>query len=724
MIYSITITGSTEKILYMPGDKDYAVTGAVLYSALNDAGYLEFVVPPSNPQYEEIFERKTKVTLYGDDAPIWYGFVLESTQNMQKEKKVYCVGELSYLNDTIQPQAKYQHKTPLQLFTTYLAQHNAQSSEQFEVGVVTVEDPNDDVYRFTNQESTLTALREDLCKSLEGYLRIRHVGAHRYLDLVKLEDYGRDNEQVIEFGYNLLDYSKNITAADIATACLPRGARLETSPIEGLDAYVDIKSVNDGVDFVQDDTAVAEFGTIKKVVTWDNVTTPTELKAKAIQWLATNQFATMKLSLKAVDMNLFNKDIESFEVGDMVNAKAQPYGMDAWFPVQEKTVHLQDPTQTVIELANSKQLSYTQQQSNISAGIQKDIPQMSSFLDLAKLNAQHIIDLATEGNVYLVKDADGRPVELRIMDAPTEEQATKMWKWNLNGWYSSVRDTTSDQWTTTLAAVLGGGLIADMITAGALKLGGADDRTILEIYNAQNALIGTWNKDGLVTTSSVTFLASNYSQADRTRVQQIIGGQISPTQADYDKYDFCKRGRISSLDYTYITQMLSHGNMTLTWKVYVSPSERSGALRVWQQTKYADGTTNEKVVLRAGAGNVGMDSDAIWTSGGGAITCVSLTQTSRAEKKENISLLQSALDKVLETEIYEYDLKDEVEGCRKKHYGAIIGDGYSCADEIISFDEQGIDNYSMTSILWRSVQELALEMKDLKKSQKEGGSYV
>ena len=700
MIYSITITNATEKVLYMPGDKDYAVTGAVLYSALNDAGYLEFMVPPSNPLYGEIYERKTKVTLYGDNAPIWYGFVLESTDNMQMEHKVYCVGELSYLKDTIQPQAKYQHKTPLQLFTTYLAQHNAQSSEQFEVGVVTVTDPNDDVYRFTNQESTLTALREDLCKSLEGYLRIRRENGHRYLDLVKLEDYGHDNEQVIEFGYNLLDYSKNVTAADIATACLPRGARLETSPIEGLDAYVDIKSVNDGVDFVQDDTAVAEFGMIKKVVTWDNVTTPTELKAKAIQWLATNQFATMKLSLKAVDMNLFNKDIESFEVGDMVNAKAQPYGMDAWFPVQEKTVHLQDPTQTVIELANSKQLSYTQQQSNISAGIQKDIPQMSSFLDLAKLNAQHIIDLATEGNVYLVKDADGRPVELRIMDAPTEEQATKMWKWNLNGWYSSIRNTTSDQWTTTLAAVLGGGIVADMITTGTLNLGGSNDETILKIYNAQNQLIGQWNKDG------IEISQGSIHDANNKMIIDVSSGTIVATDTGG-----AANGRFYALrsDDSGFSNMGSDGFFTYRGSNYtwVFPN---------QVTAHYGSNNVEINANGLGTGSAGLTVDmatggyCIKTYGKNNIAYSGAWQTSSARKyKKNIKKYEgNALEKINEIEVVSFNYKtDENNEIR---IGFIADD----TDAIFATENHDtMDLNNCIGMLLKSVQELAAKVDEL-----------
>ena len=147
--------------------------------------------------------------------------------------------QLAFLFDSIQPQAKHQDQTPIQFFTSLLNQHNAQVEEKkrFQVGVVTVTDPNDSIYRFTNREDTLTCLREKLCESLSGYLRVRKVDGVRYLDLVKLQDYGATCEQPIEFGENLLDYACNTSGVELVTAIIPLGARLDESPIEGLDAY-------------------------------------------------------------------------------------------------------------------------------------------------------------------------------------------------------------------------------------------------------------------------------------------------------------------------------------------------------------------------------------------------------------------------------------------------------------------------------------------------------
>ena len=172
---------------------------------------------------------------------------------------------------------------------------------------------------------------------------MRKADGKRYLDLVTLQDYGTTCEQPIEFGENLLDYACNASGADIVTAVIPLGTRLDKSPVEGLDAYLDIKDVNNGVDYVYLPAAVEKFGWIKKVVHWDDVTVPSNLKKKAEDWLKENQYELLTLEVNALDLSMMDSDIDSFDLGDSVNALAEPYGMDAWFPVQKMTTYLQEP---------------------------------------------------------------------------------------------------------------------------------------------------------------------------------------------------------------------------------------------------------------------------------------------------------------------------------------------------------------------------------------------
>ena len=332
-MYQVLIDG---RDLYYPGDEEYSVVDAVAKLQLNDSGTFECGVPVQNPEYKNLKNRISMLQVLKNGKEIFYGEVREAERDFYGTKQVYAVGELAFLFDSIQPQAKFQDKTARQLLEIWLNEHNSQVEDRkkFYVGMVTVHDSNDSLYRFTNRETTLDCIREKLCEKLNGYLRIRKANGKRYLDLVTLEEYGKICGQPIEFGENLLDYAENVSASDLYTCVIPKGARLEKSPIEGLEAYVDITSVNGGKDYLYSADAVAVYGWNRCVVSFDDVTEPANLKKKGEKWLKDNQYETMTLTLAAADMSLLEVDLESFELGDSIPVYSRPHGMDRTFPVQ------------------------------------------------------------------------------------------------------------------------------------------------------------------------------------------------------------------------------------------------------------------------------------------------------------------------------------------------------------------------------------------------------
>lgn len=459
MIYEVLLDGKT---LYYQNDKQAVICDAKLTQALNDAGTFEFTVPCTNPLYRDIENRVSMVQVLKDGNEIFYGQVRECSEGLDGEKDVKCVGELAFLYDSIQPQAKYQGQTPLQFFSKLLTIHNSQveKEKRFEVGAVTVKDSNDSIYRFTNREDTLTDLRDKLCDRLSGYLRIRKVDGTRYLDLVTLEDYGKVCAQPIQFGYNLLDFTCGTSGTDIATAVIPLGARLDQSVIEGLDAYTTIESVNSGKDYVFIQSAVDHFGWIRKVVNWEDVTEPVNLKKKAEEWLKSNQYETMTLELTAVDMSMLNADLDTYEVGDMVRTLADPFGMDTRFPLQKKTTYLQSPEKNTVVLSNTLKKTYTQQVASSVKTLEQSLPQEKSMLQAAKDNATALITSAMGGYVYKTTS------ELFIMDTNDPKTAKKVWRWNLNGLgYSS----SGIDGPYGLAMTMDGSIVADFITTGVLN---------------------------------------------------------------------------------------------------------------------------------------------------------------------------------------------------------------------------------------------------------------
>lgn len=107
---------------------------------------------------------------------------------------------------------------------------------------------------------------------------------------------------------------------------------------------------------------------------------------------------------------------------------------------------------------------------------------------------------------------------------------------------------------------------------------------------------------------------------------------------------------------------------------------------------------------------------------GMGIKTPTLTQTSLAESKKNFEKLQdNALETIKNIDIYKYNLKSE-KNTDKKHIGFVIGDNYNYSKEVTSIDNQGVDNYSFTSLCCKAIQELSQQVEELKrKLEKKGG---
>lgn len=103
----------------------------------------------------------------------------------------------------------------------------------------------------------------------------------------------------------------------------------------------------------------------------------------------------------------------------------------------------------------------------------------------------------------------------------------------------------------------------------------------------------------------------------------------------------------------------------------------------------------------------------------GSITCISLTQTSQEKNKKNFEKLQDkALETIKQIDIYKYNLKNEKD-TDKKHIGFVIGDNFKYSKEVTSLDNQGVDNYSFTSLCCKAIQELTQKVEELENKLKE-----
>lgn len=460
--------------LYDLRDEDLVLISPTVKIGENTAGSFEFSILPKHPHYEEVNELTSVITAYDGDEEIFCGRVVEITKDLYNRKKVICEGELAYFNDSIQRPAKYQGLTVRGYLETLVNIHNQQVKNQgidktFKVGAVTVQDKNDYVYKYTNWESTLEVIKTDLLNTYGGYLRIRKENGVRYIDY--LADYPNTNTQVIEFGSNLLDFTHDMVASDIVTAVIPLGARLEdVTEVEGLDAYLTIKDVNGGVDYVYSQEAVKSYGWIFKTVKWDDVHVADNLLRKGKEYLSDIQFAQITLTVSAVDLHMLHVDMERIKVLDEIRVTSSPNGLDRFFPVSEMTIYLDKPSNNKLTLGTSysKTSLSTKTESNMTSIKDKidSLPNKSEILEEARENASQLIHSATNGHVVTTAD------EQLIMDTADKKTARKLWRWNLNGLgYSKTGyNGTYDTAITMDGQIVGERLVGGSVTADKLSV--------------------------------------------------------------------------------------------------------------------------------------------------------------------------------------------------------------------------------------------------------------
>jgi len=327
---------------------DYRVLGLKTHPVLNKGGTAEIVLPPNHPKYNDFDSFKTLVTIYRDGKLKFRGRALYPTDDFLNRRKITCEGEKCFLRDAIMRPYLYQD-SPANIFTAAITEYNSQvdSWKQFVVGTITVTDANDYIRMESDTAKTMLDFGDALIDRCGGYIVFTtNAAGARVINWYASLSYR--SSQTIRFGENLLDFTRSDANTSLATRIIPYGAKLDDG------SRLTIKSVNGGLDYIQDDEAVALRGIIATSVTWDDVTVAANLLTKARQYLATSKLMITSLQLSAADLSLMDKTVDSFEVGDNIQVISKPHSVNDWFLLTEKNEDLLDPAQGSISLGKDK----------------------------------------------------------------------------------------------------------------------------------------------------------------------------------------------------------------------------------------------------------------------------------------------------------------------------------------------------------------------------------
>ena len=238
----------------------YAVISPTLKMADSAAGSLEMTLPPVNRAYEELKRMKSQIVVKRYDEDIWEGRIVEDTYDFQNNRKVYCEGALAYFNDTCQPQREYSQTTLTNFLQSVIDIHNSKvpdnrkiyfDYQNVEGGVLE--------YRATQYQKTMEVLNS-VCTDYDCHMKltIKKVQTDSSTNPETGETtpiYERrrlisffkgvigSSPQTVEFGKNLLDYTKNFDMSNLATVVLPLGAVKERANNSGIGDAIDLTKV-------------------------------------------------------------------------------------------------------------------------------------------------------------------------------------------------------------------------------------------------------------------------------------------------------------------------------------------------------------------------------------------------------------------------------------------------------------------------------------------------
>ena len=260
-----------------------------MINAENRASTLTFKLFPNSEIIDKLERFITKIFVFDDGIEVFDGYVVDISDSMSNSGefayKVSCLSVLDYLNSIstgkwefhphsyIPEESDEEQLDPFEIFENMtikntlqmvLDKYNSDATDDKKIflGNVTVED---DVYIQSNRSKILNFIQELAIKK-EAFIDIRKADNKYYLDFLK--DVAKD-ENEIKLGINMTSISRTSNLENIVTRIIPIGA-------DGLT----IKSVNNGLEYVQDDELISKYGVNDKIVKWDDVTVAENLKIK------------------------------------------------------------------------------------------------------------------------------------------------------------------------------------------------------------------------------------------------------------------------------------------------------------------------------------------------------------------------------------------------------------------------------------------------------------
>lgn len=320
-MYRITATNpnGTSYVIYDPvGVGALPVLAPRNTEELNEAGSLEFSLLVGHPAFGHLNSVETYITATLDGNELFYGRIISAEPSPLGGQIQYtAMGALGFLRDgEMAPDPKnedgsysYQTMTAEAFFRRCISEYNDEIGNDprrvFTVGTVNHRDKSKQrEYQLSSYTSFQDVIRQNIIDRYGGFLRIRpRQGGGHYIDWV--EQYGDEDNAVLEIGQNILSITNRMNGEDFITAIRPIGRDgLVLSGSQTLDLFPDSK--------------MAKYGKIVRSVQLNAAETQEELLSQAEALIDSMNKSLPKTSeIGLVDLHFADSSQHGVNLGDV-----------------------------------------------------------------------------------------------------------------------------------------------------------------------------------------------------------------------------------------------------------------------------------------------------------------------------------------------------------------------------------------------------------------------
>lgn len=362
----ITSLINGERTIEVHNEKERLKKGNVV-KGINSIDSFSFSILPSNVGFAQIYDLQTLVTVYDTrrERYSFQGRVLYSRDVMEESglisKEVVCESYLGFLCDSKQLYVGEKNWTVKEFLQHIVEVHNSQMEEykHFVVGKVDLADEN--IYVGIQRDDSWVTITEKLIKKIGGEIRVRVEGNVKYLDF--LEKIGRYCSTGIVLTKNMKSISREHNPLEFISRLIPLGAKLKDEFGNETEERLDITSVNNGLNYIENQEARAVYGIRYGYVEFDDVTVASNLYNKGMDYLIENSRVQTKYSITALDLSILGLEIEDFEVHNYYPIKNPLLGIDDMARGIKQNIDIVEEIKSAIEIGdNFKTLSDIQRE--------------------------------------------------------------------------------------------------------------------------------------------------------------------------------------------------------------------------------------------------------------------------------------------------------------------------------------------------------------------------